>query len=273
MFSTSWNNLVLSKSSDSISFLDLQTWGTSNSGSVYGLDYWPYPRNWLSFPGSSWSYDDTLYGRDGHDELFGGAGNDRLFGGEGADRLWGGEGADFLDGGSGFDWAHYDHATSGVVASLSTPSMNKGEAAGTTLGIEGLIGSAHDDHLYGNSQDNRIIGNGGEDVLIGAGGYDILYGGNGRDYLCGAGDDVLYGGADQDYFYFNTADGSADYIGHFETAGPDHDLIDLQGNGLTYAHLSIADVSRGALVTITPYQTVFVHGVTAADLTADMFLF
>jgi serralysin len=162
-----------------------------------------------------------------------------------------------------------------VVASLSMPSMNTGEAAGDTyIGIEGLIGSPHSDHLHGDSQNNIIYGYGQDDVLSGGAGSDTLYGGAGWDFLSGGADgDILYGGLGRDHFYFNRADGSTDHIADFATAGLDHDVIDLRGNNLTYADLSIANYLRGALVTIDPYQAVYVQGVAAADLTPDMFLF
>jgi len=261
---------VTSTNDTTITFqLNPTTFETSGADVLFGKDF--APRFWWD----TWSYDDELFGFGGSDKLFGGAGNDKLFGGTEDDWLWGGEGADVLDGGSGFDWAQYDQASSGVVASLSMPSMNTGEAAGDTYtGVEGLVGSAFKDFLEGDFQGNKLIGNGDDDVLLGRGGYDILYGGEGRDFLSGgAGNDVLYGGGGQDHFYFNPSDGSRDFIADFATAGLDHDLIDLQGNGLTYAHLSITDDLRGALVTITPYQSVFVANVTAAELTADMFLF
>jgi Ca2+-binding RTX toxin-like protein len=265
---------------DSTNVVIRGTHGTSGADVLFGQDF--APRLYFSWR-EPWSYNDFLYGHGGADKLFGGAGDDYLSGGTEDDWLWGGEGADVLDGGSGFDWAMYDQATSGVWASLSTPSMNKGEAAGDTyIGIEGLVGSAFKDELFGDSQNNRLIGNGGDDGLDGGGGYDILYGGQGQDFLYGgAGNDVLYGGSDQDHFYFNLLDTwssgfrieDRDTIADFSTAGFDHDLIDLQGNGITYGHLSITDGIRGALVTISPFQSVIVQNVSAADLTVDMFLF
>lgn len=125
---------------------------------------------------------DGLTGGDNNTTIFGYAGNDRLSGGGGNDVLIGGIGADRLYGGSGTDIASYKDATSGVVASLATPSLNSGEAKGDTYSsIEGLNGSAHADSLSGNSAANRLSSAAGNDKLYGAGGADQLYGGSGAD--------------------------------------------------------------------------------------------
>lgn len=125
---------------------------------------------------------DKLYGFAGNDKLDGGAGVDTLDGSTGNDILTGGAGADKLIGGSGTDIASYKDATSGVVVSLASPSLNTGEAKGDTYSsIEGLNGSAHADTLSGNSAANRLSSAAGNDKLYGAGGADHLYGGSGAD--------------------------------------------------------------------------------------------
>jgi Ca2+-binding RTX toxin-like protein len=163
----------------------------------------------------SWG-DDILWGRGGNDLLEGGAGNDRLIGGAGADVLYGN--VDFLGqldligrmlgpiaadlvqqardmagddpvfrAGDGFDVASYETATSGVVASLTNPSINTGDAAGDTyILIEGLAGSAFDDTLIGTAGwgaegHNSLEGGAGNDTLIGLGGSDDYDGGAGND--------------------------------------------------------------------------------------------
>src|SRR5262249_49490541 len=99
--------------------------------------------------------DDVISGRGGNDLLEGDIGNDRLIGGAGADILFGnidlaGQ-ADLINrffgifgmsvdtsaytsdpvftAGDGFDVASYETATSGVVASLTNPANNTGDAA------------------------------------------------------------------------------------------------------------------------------------------------
>ena len=134
---------------------------------------------------------DILYGRQGNDSLNGGAGNDVLFGelgddillGEqGNDKLIGGAGADLLNGGDGIDTASYIDAIAGVVANLSNPQANTGDAQGDIyISIENLEGSPLNDVLFGNSQDNHLWGLGGDDYLDGLGGNDILKGGLGND--------------------------------------------------------------------------------------------
>lgn len=122
-------------------------------------------------------------GGEGGDALAGEGGNDTLQGFAGNDSLEGGEGADVLDGGAGFDHASYALAQAGVVASLSDPAANTGAAAGDSyLAIEGLIGSAFNDHLTGDAGANRLDGGAGDDTLSGGLGADTLAGGAGFDW-------------------------------------------------------------------------------------------
>ncbi|NAZ36602.1 calcium-binding protein [Rubellimicrobium sp. CFH 75288] len=170
----------------------------------------------------------AISGGAGNDTLILGAGDQNLFGGAGDDTLHGGAGADRLDGGPGFDVASYVHARTGVVASLSDPSLNTGDAAGDVyVSIEGLIGSRHDDLLIGDDGANRIWGGPGDDRLEGRGGNDTLNGGPGDDTLFGGtgqnrlmggegddrlvseGDDLLFGGAGADTFVFAAPPGEA----------------------------------------------------------------
>jgi serralysin len=116
---------------------------------------------------------DKLYGKGGNDLLIGKGGNDLLDGGEGSDTLDGGLGADQLIGGNGTDTVRYSSATAGVIADMSTPSRNTGEAAGDTYSsIESMIGSAFNDILGGTSGNNVLEGGAGADQLLGAGGTD-----------------------------------------------------------------------------------------------------
>ncbi|URK88671.1 hypothetical protein LP421_16945 [Rhizobium sp. RCAM05350] len=119
---------------------------------------------------------------DDADTMFGYGGNDTLFGENGNDTMVGGEGADLFSGGAGSDRASYSAATTGLVISLLTPSLNTGEAKGDTYdGLENLSGSNFSDSLYGNTVANAISGAAGNDVIRGFGGSDTLTGGVGND--------------------------------------------------------------------------------------------
>jgi Ca2+-binding RTX toxin-like protein len=149
----------------------------------------------------------TLQGQGGDDNLIGGGGADQLVGGDGGDNLYGQAGGDILDGGAGTDMARYDDAATGVIASLTNPAGNSGDAAGDTyVLVEGIAGSAFGDLLVGDGAANILQGQGGGDNLIGGGGADQLIGGDGNDNLYGqAGGDILDGGAGTDTARYDDA--------------------------------------------------------------------
>lgn len=136
----------------------------------------------------------------GNDIVIGLAGNDNLFGQDGNDILNGGLGADALNGGADSDRVTYETAAAAVIASLSSPAGNTGEAAGDTYtSIENLTGSAFNDTLTGSAGTNSIIAGAGDDIVVGLGGNDNLFGQDGNDILNGgAGADFLNGGAGSD---------------------------------------------------------------------------
>lgn len=120
------------------------------------------------------------------DRLSGNGTGNLLMGGGGNDLLQGRGGADGLYGGAGLDLASYGDAGAGVTASLGTPAMNTGDAAGDLYSlIEGLRGSAHADDLTGDALSNLLQGGGGVDRLSGGAGDDTLEGGAGADRLFG----------------------------------------------------------------------------------------
>src|SRR5262249_11425422 len=75
---------------------------------------------------------------------------ERLEGKGGNDILESKGGHHFLDGGSGFDLVSYASAAAGVTVDLASPGANKGAAAHDFYaGVEGVVGSAHDDKIAG----------------------------------------------------------------------------------------------------------------------------
>ena len=140
-----------------------------------------------------------LFGHGGDDTLNGGAGDDRLYAGPGFTTLSGGTGADWLVGRADlnpryedrFEWAAYALSPEAVTVNLRDGTATGGDADGDILhGIDGLIGSEHDDTLTGNALGNELHGGAGDDTLDGGGllpGYwDYLEGGPGADALTGS---------------------------------------------------------------------------------------
>ncbi|NPD17640.1 hypothetical protein HOY34_20880 [Xinfangfangia sp. D13-10-4-6] len=178
---------------------------------------------------------DSLPGGGGNDVLDGGDGNDALYGGDGNDTLIGGPGADVMSGGGGMDYADYSGSTAGVNVDLTAGVGLGGYAEGDTFaGVDGLIGSDHNDTMVGydgSSADpvdgytNVFYGGAGNDYLDGRGGDDSLYGGSGNDTLIGgSGNDHLDGGTGTDVFRFADGHGADTVIGGENTG--DNDLID-----------------------------------------------
>ena len=119
------------------------------------------------------SGDDLIAGNAIANDLNGREGNDRIWGSGGDDILEGGAGADRLDGDTGMDWAAYRDSDAAVTINLAEGTVQGGHAEGDVLiGIENIIGSAHDDVLVGNDDANRLAGGAGADRLDGGEGED-----------------------------------------------------------------------------------------------------
>ena len=139
--------------------------------------------------GDTYSGIENLTGSAFADTLIGESGVNVLRGGDGNDILEGMAGADVLDGSNGIDTASYAHATSTVVASLTTTSFSagpavsiSGDAVGDTYSsIENLTGGSFADTLIGDVTGNTLTGGAGNDVLEGLAGADVLDGGADAD--------------------------------------------------------------------------------------------
>lgn len=132
--------------------------------------------------GDTFSSIENLTGSDFNDTLVGDSNSNKLNGGAGNDTLEGMGGADSLMGSTGTNTASYEHASTGVLASLGTAATNTNDAAGDTYtDIQNLTGSAYNDTLIGDIASNALSGGGGSDTLEGMGGADTLIGGSGNN--------------------------------------------------------------------------------------------
>ncbi|MGK9237338.1 hypothetical protein KXS07_36950, partial [Inquilinus limosus] len=114
--------------------------------------------------GDSYRDVETVIGSAYGDVLIGDGGANRLLGGVGDDVLVGGAGGDAMDGGAGVDTVDYSAGES-VTVDLAA-GRGGGDAEGDTLvGIENVIGSAHDDVIIASAAVNRIEGGAGEDTV------------------------------------------------------------------------------------------------------------
>jgi Ca2+-binding RTX toxin-like protein len=144
------------------------------------------------------NFNDLLTGNSLSNYLGGGAGNDTLDGAAGNDNLAGGLGDDSLNGGADYDNIDYSSsATAAVIVNLATGTASGGDGNDVLLNIEGVSGSAFNDHITGNSGGNNLSGRDGNDTLLGGDGNDNLTG--------GAGDDSLDGGSGTDAANYNEA--------------------------------------------------------------------
>ena len=213
------------------------------------------------------AFSDLLLGNNHANTLKGLGGDDFLFGLDGDDVLVGGAGGDYHDGGSGFDVASYEGGVVGVVASLSAPGRNRGDAAGDSYwSIEGLVGTGLNDQLTGDIGANALHGGAGNDVLSGLFGNDRLDGGDG--------DDVMAGGWGSDTFEFGQGFGR-DTISDWQDGSLlGNDVISFKGLGLSLADLTVSfDVAGATIHVVGTDDEIFLAGVRRGTLTAEDFMF
>lgn len=113
-------------------------------------------------------------------------------GGTGNDTFYSGLHADTIEGGRGRDLLSFESAPTGAVVDLSNNANNAGIAAGYVLrDVEGITGSAFNDHLSGDGLGNTLSGLSGNDRISGGAGNDWLMPGEGHDTVDGgAGTDM-----------------------------------------------------------------------------------
>lgn len=115
------------------------------------------------------------------------------------------------------------------------------DAAGSTAGVDLLLGGAQADVLAGGAGSDCLVGGGGNDTLSGGRGFDEIHGGDGDDTIWGEGavgfvegeSDSLFGEAGADVI--RAGPGNDDLFG-----GDGDDLLDA-GNGVDYAEGGLGD--------------------------------
>jgi len=251
---------------------------------------------------------DLFLGRGGDDRLIAGAGNDILIGGRGGDSYE----ISTTDGGTDLIWdrgsapsgtgyyatgedrvvldgfASTDAALHGIGFQINGDDLiltydNAGTTgqivmrdfyAGNGFFIEELdIGTgAPEYHFAYLSGDNHTYSvhsgpdQGGEDIVLGTNGSEEIY--------SGIGNDIILGGGGADAFMFHDeedANGSHDIILDFNTANDFLDFTDIAG--MDYSDVSVADNGYGNAVVTTVYGTIELIGVTAIEVTEDIFAF
>ncbi|UWQ79044.1 M10 family metallopeptidase C-terminal domain-containing protein [Leisingera sp. S132] len=187
---------------------------------------------------------DTLSGGNGNDQLEGGDGDDNHQGGAGNDTLFGSIGDDFFDGGEGIDTLDFSYSSNHFTVDLSQSKATFSDGfVEQVTNIENLVGGSGNNTLIGSNADNQIDG--------------------------GTGNDTLTGGLGVDTFVFGNQFGS-DQVTDFED-GADRLKLDIEG--VSFGDVVISDASGDAQITVANHGTVILHGVNAALLSEDDFLF
>lgn len=262
-------NTIMSYNYDSaytgLQSLDLSAlqnmYGTSVTNGGWDFEYNANSERLVANGGSS---DDTITaaagknrinGNQGNDTITGNVSKDVLRGNNGADTLNGADGGDFLRGGRGDD------------------TLNGGNGADYLNGGSGndiLNGGSGNDVLDGRTGSDTLNGDGGNDTLNGWRGDDTLNGGSGNDTLiAGWGNDTLTGGTGNDSFVFDLGDGT-NTITDFDANG---EIIDLRGNGLSFADLSISAASGDTVISVSGLTIVLDGMANTGNITEADFLF
>ena len=148
-------------------------------------------------------------------------------------------------------------------------------------GVDRLFGGHGNDLINGGISRDRMEGGLGADLIFGGQGEDHLYGGQGRDTLAGGtGFDTMTGGGGADCFLFIAAGpNEIATITDFEQGRDQIWIIAaVFGGELGFGSLNIANVQGGASIGFGDpargnVQSIYLSGVTAANLTAADFNF
>jgi len=221
---------------------------------------------------------DSIWGSLANDTIWGNAGLDFVAGEAGADLLYGGADADLLLGGSENDTLVGDVGNDTLYGETGNDRIEGGDGADSVSagdGTDSIWGSLANDTIWGNAGLDFVAGEAGADLLYGGADADLLLGGSENDTLVGeAGNDTLYGEAGADSFIFTSSAG-ADYLADFSGAAGDRiTLSQIAGVG-SYAQVQAvaSTVGGDCLLSFGAGNSLTLHGLSAAGLSADWFLF
>ena len=296
-----WDDVFGGSGDDTITVTGRNAWvfGGTGNDTIYGGD------EALSFDLlSGGDGNDTIHGRGGWDLIFGGEGDDTIDGGTGHDFIVGGAGDDDLTGGSGVDTFYFreGHGTD-TIQDFNAAEGDRIDLVGfddtiTWAQLSSRITTVVDENnavtgvqidlsdwgggtliLNGITDVNDVT----EDMFV----LNVIQGDDDSDDILvgGASDDTMSGGTGADTFRFYEGSGN-DTITDFSTT--DGDKIDLTwfDASITWAQLQAAmtsveddeqttDVDETAtIIDLSAWGggTITLNGVSATDLTEDMFL-
>lgn len=255
---------------------------------------------------------DTLIGGAGNDRIFGGKGNDLLVGGTGNDTMKGSSGWDryeisaddggnnlVIDYGRALDQDTIIFTGFASIEAFRHASSFQKNGDDLVMTYEGTLGVTGELTLQNQFLSNRNavehirFETGAGDVLYhfaylkgddytysvhsgaDAGGEDIVIGSSGADQIYGGiGSDILIGGAGVDTFYFHDegdSRGGADIILDFDLTQEKLDFTEIKT--MTVADLTLTENAFGNAVISSIYGTIELDGISAAEITNNIFEF
>ena len=140
-------------------------------------------------------------------------------------------------------------------------------------GYNVLEGGTGNDIIHGGQSVDQIYGGNGNDRLYGNTGNDVIKGGNGYDLIVGGlGTDQLWGGDDPDRFAFCQESSAQAAIDEFSITDTIHDFQNDFDKIITDFAYKLVDARSGTYIRLDEWQSVFVKGITSADLADDIVL-
>ncbi|HYI45591.1 MAG TPA: calcium-binding protein [Actinomycetota bacterium] len=135
---------------------------------------------------------DVVCGGPGFDSVNGQGGSDKIFGDGDNDVLYSGPGNDRVNGGGGSDIVDYFFSKSAVTANLTTGRAT-GEGTDVLIALEGVGGTAFDDHITGGKNSETFDAGAGNDRVDAGPSVDLIAPGAGNDSIEGGeGIDMLF---------------------------------------------------------------------------------